>query len=397
MIAYLYISVVLIDVLVRKDKGMINRVDQVLFRLIQQTLWKTEYETPRNVDLNKVLDEANAQAVTGFVQVPSFDNSAFEIEQTVRFTQYMVAQDDLVNLLTAAHIPFVIIKGSASAVYYSEPFRRTMGDIDLVVPTNRFSDAVKLLAANGYLQEGTFDRTKREMHFCKDGMSYELHYRFSDSDLVVERFIIDGLRYPEIGRIEDHEFPMLPPLANGIVLLAHMRHHLQTGLGLRQVIDWMMYCDKVLDDAFWDDYFESAAEETGLKKLAITTAFLCQKYLGLRKTITWCKDADEELCDDLMDSLMSSGNFGTKNGSGRSIENAATNLRRVGFLRYLQQAGEHNWKAYHKHPLLKPFCWTYQVFRYLRQGVNAKRGGKLTGDIKRGKQRHELLNRLGLD
>lgn len=376
---------------------MITQYDQVLFKLIQQTLWKTEYEIPGDVDLSRVVDEAEAQAISGLVQIPSFDNTAFEIEQTVRFTQYMVAQEDLVDLLTAAHIPFIIIKGSASAVYYPEPFRRTMGDIDLVVPTNLFSDAVKLLATDGYQKVGVFDRTKREMHFCKDRMNYELHYRFSDSDLDVERFIIDGFKQIETRRIDDYAFPMLPPLANGIVLLAHMRHHLQTGLGLRQVIDWMMYCDKVLNDAFWDECFESSAEEIGLKKLAVTTTFLCQKYLGLRNTITWCKDADEELCDVLMDSLMSSGNFGTKRGSGRSIENATANLKRAGFFRYLQKAGEHNWKAYHNHPSLKPFCWAYQVFRYMRQGANAKRGGKVTDDLKRGKQRHELLKQLGIN
>ena len=83
-----------------------------------------------------------------------------------------------------------------------------------------------------------------------------------------------------------------------------MAGHLRTGLGLRQVIDWAMYVDRELDDAFWDREFQAAAKESGLETLAITVTKLCQQYLGLKDSITWCRDADEITCGLLLDSLL---------------------------------------------------------------------------------------------
>lgn len=186
---------------------------------------------------------------------------------------------------------------------------------------------------------------------------------------------------------------MLPPLANGLVLLAHMRSHLKSGLGLRQVIDWMMYSDRVIDDELWRSAFKPVADELGLTTLAITTTAMCVKYLGLSPR-AWCSEADEELVNQLMESVMTSGNFGIKTGTGNNIETTVSTFKREGLFRYLQRAGEHNWKLYHRHHFLRPFCWFYQIFRYIRQGIG--RGLKLKDDIGRGSARANLLSKLGI-
>lgn len=49
-----------------------------------------------------------------------------------------------------------------------------------------------------------------------------------------------------------------------------MRNHLKSGLGLRQVIDWMMYVNKELDDDFWENGFGTAAVDASMDKLAVT-------------------------------------------------------------------------------------------------------------------------------
>ena len=66
-------------------------------------------------------------------------------------------------------------------------------------------------------------------------------------------------------------------------------------------------------------------------------------------------------------------------------------------LRYLQTAGEYNWKAYHRHGWLRPFAWAYQIGRYAKQGFAAKRsGGQLKEDLERGKARSALVKKLGI-
>ncbi|MBQ3417904.1 MAG: nucleotidyltransferase family protein [Ruminococcus sp.] len=366
--------------------------EQILLSLIRQSLWGDQIVDWTDADREKVYEEACAQAVSGLLPPLSVDE---EIQRNVLFIQYTEAETDLFELFQKEQIPLVILKGCAAAVYYPEPYRRSMGDYDFIVPTVFFDKARKLLEDNGYVPHNVPEVIEREIQFDKDGQEYELHYRFSDPDLDIEKYITDGMNQIEFGRIDDHQFPMLPPLANGMVFLAHMRHHLQMGLGLRQIIDWMMYCDKVLDDGFWDNEFQAAAEETGLKTLAVTVTYMCQKYLGLKQTITWCKDAEEELCDVLIDSLLTSGNFGKKQGVGYNVEKTVTSFKKQGVFRYLQLAGENNWEAYHKHPSLKPFCWVYQVFRYTKQGFRRK--GQLKSDMDRGRKRYEMMRKLGID
>ena len=189
---------------------------------------------------------------------------------------------------------------------------------------------------------------------------------------------------------------MLPKLSNGLVLLDHLRHHLKDGLGLRQVLDWMMYVNRELDDEFWEKEFGPVAKEKGLDTLAVTVTRMCQIRLGLPETVTWCSDANEELCEELLANLFSSGNFGRKRMEGTAVESVASLIRRQGFFRYLQAGGERNWTAFRRHPALKPFCWLYQLFRITFRGLKTGRGTKMTEDIRRSRERVDLLKKLGV-
>ena len=101
--------------------------------------------------------------------------------------------------------------------------------------------------------------------------------------------------------------------------------------------------------------------------------------------------------DDLLENLLVTGNFGHSHGSGASVETVATNIRRTGLFRYLQQQGERNWGAYQKHRVLKPFCWVYQICRYVRRGFKTGRSGmQLAKDYSRAQDRYDLLTRLGI-
>ena len=132
---------------------------------------------------------------------------------------------------------------------------------------------------------------------------------------------------------------MLPETENGLVLLVHLGHHLYTGLGLRQVLDWMMYCHNCLDAERWNR-FRVHAQKLGLERLALVVTRLCVKYFGLQAS--WCGEGDgtEDL---LMDSIIRAGNFGKKIGNGLPVERTMINFKKEGIFRYLQRAGEYNW------------------------------------------------------
>lgn len=375
-----------------------NQTEQILLQAIQKSLWKTDIPFPEDTDWNAVLKEAEDQAVLGIVigvapvetQKEWRGRASVGIAHFVRILHY---QEQLYKLFKENDIPMVILKGTAAAIYYPNPSQRAMGDIDFLVPQDYFEHAKEVLKQNGYEIKDD-PRYLRHIDVCKEQFSFEMHRYFNDVGFDVDQFILPEIPNAEITSVFGCHFPILPRLSNGLVLLGHMAGHVQTGLGLRQVVDWVLYVDRELDDKYWDSEFQKAAREAGLETLAVTITKMSQEYLGLTDSITWCKDANSAISDMLMDSILLSGNFGKKQGRGRSVANVVTRFKKKGFLRYLQIAGEYNWKTYHKHKWLKPLCWIYQIGRYVRQGLQANRGEQLKEDVEHGKQRSDLLKQL---
>lgn len=378
-----------------------NRTEQIFLQAIQKSLWNAEIVLPADTDWDAVLQEAEDQTVLGLViaaapkekQLEWKSRSGIVMASFIRILHY---QEQLCTLLEANGIPLVILKGTAAAIYYAKPEQRSMGDIDYLIPLEHFDRAKAILAQNGFTIEED-PRSLRHITVYKDGITFEQHRRFSSDGIEIEKYILEGMQHPETGTIYGHSFPMLPKLANGLVLLGHMVQHLKSGLGLRQIIDWMMYVNRELTDDFWTQTFAPAVKEVGLLKVAVVATAMCKKYLGLPADIHWCDDAEEDLCLDLLETLLSSGNFNRKRGEDSAVETVTTRFANEGLFQFLQIAGEYNWKAYHRHKWLRPFAWAYQIGRYIRQGVQAGRSkSQLADDFHRGNKRAELLKRLGV-
>lgn len=378
-----------------------NQTEQVLLQAIQKSLWNTDISFPDDTDWDAVLKEADNQAVLGLV----IDNAPKDIQKkweikvsagTMHFIRILHCQEQLYLLLKENDIPMVILKGTAAAIYYLNPSQRSMGDIDFLVPSEDFDRAKEILEQNGY-EVNDDPRYLRHIEVRKDKISFEMHRFFNDNGFDVDQFILPEISNAVNASLFGCSFPIFPRLFNGLVLLGHMAGHMQTGLGLRQVVDWAAFVNRELDDVFWKNEFQKAAKESGLETLAITVTKLCQDYLGLSCSITWCSLASHETVDLLLSSLLASGNFGYKQGGGRSVANAITKMKTKGLFRYLQKAGEFNWKAYHKHKWLKPFAWAYQICRYTKQGIQMRRGTNLKEDFARGNQRNKLLKQLKLE
>ena len=226
----------------------------------------------------------------------------------------------------------------------------------------------------------------------------ELHHRFSYSDLDMEELLTSAISRAKLQTVDGHAFYSLPTVENGLVLLAHLWNHLHTGVGLRQVLDWMMYVHTQLDDELWNTGFSELAEKYGLKKVAITAAYMCQKYLGLPDHYAWYQNADEELCEDLLKEVLDSGNFGRKKPRASydtvRAQTALSGMHRYGFFRHIQHRGEVNWKAYHKHPWLKPFAWLYQLFRYAFLWLKSPKKQKLSTLVRKENETSGLMKRL---
>ena len=261
-----------------------NQAEQVLLQAIQKSLWNKDITFPDNTDWNAVLKEAEDQAVLGIVIGVAPADAQREWRGrasyvTAHFVRILHYQEQLYKLLKSNGIPMAILKGTAAAIYYPNPSQRTMGDIDFIVPEDCFDKAKELLIQNGYNVKDD-PQYRRHIDVSRDGIFFEMHRFFSELGIDIESYIVNGIPEAEIVTIHGNSFPILPKTANGLVLLAHLAFHLKTGLGFRQIIDWMMFVNQNLDDAFWNQSFRNDAKKTNLDVVAITITKRCQKILN---------------------------------------------------------------------------------------------------------------------
>lgn len=289
-------------------------------------------------------------------------------------------------------VPYVILKGSAAAKYYPNPQFRAMGDIDIMTRREDCNTACEELLAAGYKEILTEANILRHREFRKDGILVEVHYYFASLNDPKQAKYLDDLIINSITPIH-----YLPDMVNGLVLLEHISQHLEKGLGLRQIVDWMMFVNKCLTDEKWHE-FETLSQNIGLETLAIVVTRMCEIYLGL-PVRNWCTEADEKLCEQLMKYIMDSGNFGNKRtGDEATIERVfaySSTLKATFSL--LQERGLVNWKATHKHRFLRPFAWIYQGVRYLKKGLKQDNARKIIKvEYNAAKEKNAMLNMLGV-
>ena len=163
--------------------------------------------------LGAVLEEARAQTGVALAAqaVPRAVASAWQesvLQNQANFVRVLHGQSQLVNLFEQAGIPLVILKGAAAAVFYPEPFRRAMGDVDFLVPQERFEEAAALMEKNGYvLNYPATSENPRHLGYTKNGIKFELHHHFSMDDLDIEDAVIDGLNHRVRAVVGITDFP----------------------------------------------------------------------------------------------------------------------------------------------------------------------------------------------
>lgn len=342
-------------------------------------------------------EEALAQAV-----YPLVSQDLTTIQIVANNVRLAWQQQEFCKTLQAAGLPFVTLKGLAASMYYPEPLTRTLGDIDLIVAPRDFSRACALLLADGYKTADSLEGNERHVHFEKDGVLVELHRRYAVLNTPAANELLDSWIYEAIPQavtaaVDEWRFPALPEPLNGLTLLAHISQHLEEGLGLRQLIDWVVYVARELPDEKWPAV-RAMTDRLGLTDLARFTARFGQLYLGLpEEEHRWCVGVDESLCEALADYVFECGNFGQKAGTSNTVAMVLSHGHGVkGFFRNLQHRGEANWKAYQRHHALKPFCWIYQGLRYARLGLRRENAlSNLRKDYAAGKSRNALMKALG--
>ena len=387
-----------------------NEVQNHLLLVIGAALFAKTVPTSTYDQIMPLIDESKAQAVypLAFSVLDSQLQEKLTAEQYAEYseeffryaiagTQNFAEHGELHELMTANDMPYVAMKGLASAMYYPEPNLRSMGDVDFLVAKENVSQAGKLLESIGFAVDHGEEDDGIHIAYTRPPMSiWELHHS------------VNGIPNNEIGELINAEMDKtistaetveidgatcrLPDkLHHGLIMLLHTASHLTSeGVGLRHLCDWVVFAS-TLSDAEFREIFEKKLKRFGLWRFAQALTLLGIRYLGAPNRV-WTLEAveshklDASTLEGLMNDILSGGNFGTKDMnryreikyiSDRSEGTVGkSGIIRQGF-KTMNEKVRRDYKALGKHKVLLPVGYLAEGGKYITLLLTGKR--KSTG------------------
>ena len=220
----------------------------------------------------------------------------------------------LFDLLHQNHLHAVLIKGQGVARYYPDPALRQSGDIDLYTGED-FQKSCSLLRLEGS------EESNDVKHFCYEwhGVHVENHRRMMLLADKHHQILFDNMLntwFPlSVRTIRTNSGSIfVPPLQfDAVFILNHLFHHfIDGGVGLRQVMDWLLVMRTAAADTTFDrNRFERDLEDLDLLPCAQLLAAFGVHHLGFQEAqlpIAISSDADMERL--ITDDILTGGNWG---------------------------------------------------------------------------------------
>lgn len=307
--------------------------EHIYFSLLRCAIWDSKPVLPRALSIeewNSVYSISKEQTVSGIMldTVSKLHENQKPPKQLLlqwamlykRIQNSNIkANSILVELLTELEengIESYLLKGQGIAQNYPNPLNRICGDIDLYFTPGNFEKAMEYFSSKEEPIEDHSEDSHAETAY-KD-VKVELHKK--SATFYTKRL---QKRYNQISdklilnsqtsvTINDKEIAVLPPLLNALQLLSHMlRHIITSGLGLRQVCDWVLFIDKNLCKIDKEEFI-TAMKELDLLGTYKAISAISVDYLGLpaEKVVCEITEKDKKVAKKVLNLIMWYGNFG---------------------------------------------------------------------------------------
>lgn len=302
-----------------------NNEQKLLLDILSSNVQGVAVTIPTTCDINSLLLEASAQSVLSITYnsvnklIPEdtralwMERSQYALISNMRVSRLHSEIDELLG-----DIPYVILKGNASAYYYKKPLLRTMGDVDFLVNEDDVSRIAGILESNGFTAKedtgGIHIGFHRDDEMFRD--SVELHRSINGipsgkSGELIKSYLVDIIETSVRVGSSNTAYNMPDKFHHGFVMLLHTASHLKSeGMGLRHLCDWAVYIN-TFDDSEWRAMFEDKLKACGLWRYAQILSLCCSKYLGC-KNQPWMGEVEDEILEGLIEDILEAGNFGHK-------------------------------------------------------------------------------------
>ena len=299
------------------------------------------------------------------------------------------------------NLKVIVVKGLICRSLYPQPDNRPSNDEDLYVEKQYLSQTKDILINEGLIIVEESDDVTTFVD-QSSGLSIELHTAL---------FSKDSKAYGKYQESFDHAFDHI--VTHNIMnqniyslsydlhllfLLMHfVKHFLHGGVGVRQILDIIMYCETYGDKIHWNDIYDTL-DELNVLTLIMNVFALSHDYLEFNyDRIVLPESFEMNQCDyeDLLDDIIDAGIFGKSSIERLHSSTMTLNATATGKTSVLKSifpsvkdiSGRYPYLK--KHPYLLPVAWCNRIYHYL---IN-KDDGNSQKTIEIGNQRIELLKK----
>lgn len=346
-------------------------------------------------------------AFTYHTQIPeAIYNKWFELATKTMLNgmKVMHAQQNMVRIMDENNLSYFILKGAASAAYYPKPDTRSFGDVDFLIDPAQQKTVEEKLLQNGYRRWNKehdchvvyYKNNKRlEMHFEISGIPYG---KIGDK---IREFMVGATNHYQVFENDGMKFHVPTPLYHGLIILLHMQHHmLGEGIGLRHLCDWACYIKQTYKEDFWQQRLLPFLQEIGLYTYAKAMTKTCAIYLNT-PCPDWADDVSEDLCFQIIEDILISGNFGRKNSQRSQSSILVSQHGKTGtkhgaiynLICKMDSIVKSNYPILKKLPVLYPFLYLYRSIRFVFFQIIGKRES-IFNFIPDAKQRRSIYEQL---
>lgn len=376
----------------RKVSSVLSETEVAIVNSLANALFGKNRTVSANINWQAVYAESVCQAVMPMIFtdnkfVPLDIQEKHERDRHITLAYNIIREQEHVQLdcmMKSENIPYVILKGCASARYYPNPVLRSMGDVDFWVNQENFKRAGQILKDNGYT-------SWNKNHIChevyrKAESHFEMHFEPAGipngkvGELIRE-YLQDTIDKAVAHRIEEGEYMVPSDFHHGLIILLHTSHHMTgEGIGLRHLCDWAVFVSSLSNERFCE-LFEEKLKNIGMWYFAQVITKVAIQYLGCPDR-EWVGNPDSRLVDSIIRDIFKGGNFGYKDVR-RSQETFLISSRGkdgVGNKSMIQQLIiSMNEIVYMKWPVSKkcffilPVGWCFYGGRYILRSLLGKR------------------------
>ena len=288
-----------------------------LFALTAAALKKTTFEIPVP-DSERFFQVAREQGLSGTVYpampketdpdlLSRLRKDFFKFAEADALQQKMVA--DLDRILAEDKIPHLYLKGAYLKGLYPEPWMRSMGDIDILVPEaerKRLGEILVSLGLERHTEGPTHDL------YGRGKLQVEVHPRLDPRFDSKHLKALEGLwdrANPEKGsslRMTEED--------TLLYLLAHMAKHFRSSnVGVRSILD-IGVCEQRFRDTLSWRKFLPRLREAGLERLFLTMAWVNECWFGIVPVpgLSVPPDFSEDFLEELTDWVLVFGRPGNR-------------------------------------------------------------------------------------